>query len=273
MTYEAHELSEAEGAPVELYTFSRGDALQWRYTSADRDLTVSAVLYTSAVIRRGRIEQGPEVRRSNLQLTVPHDFPIAELYKIAPPSDPIKLVVSEYHEGDSDGEVVTKWQGEIADVRFRGVDAELELTPLSGTFGSLGLRRAYQRPCPFVLYGPECRVNQETYRVTGTVVDVSGLVVTVAEADTPPDGYFDGGFIEWEVATGTYERRFIASHAGAELTLDVHPLGLEVDTEVRMYPGCDHTLDACHGKFSNALNYGGMPYIPQKNPFGSDPIY
>lgn len=271
MSYDARERSEAQGRPIELYTFSRGDALQWRYTSADRDVTVSAVLYAAAVIRRNRIEQGPEVARSNLQLTVPHDFPVAELYKIAPPSDPVRLVLAEYHDGDS--EVVTKWQGEIASVRFRGVETEIELTPLSGTFNAIGLRRAYQRTCPFVLYGPECKVDQSLYRVTGEVLGVSGLVVTVAEADTPPDGYFDGGFIEWEIAAGTYERRFISSHVEDELTLDMPPVGLDVGTDVNIYPGCDHTLSTCNAKFGNALNYGGMPYIPTKNPFGGDPIY
>lgn len=271
MTYSARETSEAQGQPIELFLFERGPSIQWRYTSADRDLTVESQLHKAAVIRRGSIEQGSEPQRSNLKLTVPHDFPIAELYKIAPPSDPVSLVLRQYHDGDA--EIATIWQGEIANVGFRGVEADIELTPLSGTLSAVGLRRAYQRPCPYVLYGPECTVNPATYRVTGTVSSVSALTVNVAAADALADGYFDGGFLEWEIATGTYERRFIVSHVGAVLTLDTHPLGLVAGTEVRIYPGCDHSIATCNSKFANELNYGGFPYIPLKNPFGSDPVF
>jgi hypothetical protein len=51
------------------------------------------------------------------------------------------------------------------------------------------------------------------------------------------------------------------------------PQGLAAGTTVTLFPGCDHTLATCSGKFSNTANYGGFPFMPTKNPFGGDPIY
>ena len=42
---------------------------------------------------------------------------------------------------------------------------------------------------------------------------------------------------------------------------------------VTLYPGCDHTLTTCDTAFSNSLNYGGFPAIPQKNPWAGDPVF
>lgn len=272
MTYSTLETSASDGRPVELYTFSRGSAFVWRYTSADRDLLVGTQTYTSAIIRRGSIEQGAEISRSNLRLSVARDFPIASLYKIASPSENVHLVVQQYHYGDTD--VKTLWQGDILGVKFAGTEADIELGPSSATaLKRTGLRRCYQKQCPFALYGPDCTVDPAAFRVTGSVVTVSGLAVQVVEAASRADGYFDGGYLEWAVGAGTYERRFIVTHAGVNLTLDVQPVGLLVGASARLYPGCNHSLATCNSKFSNAANYGGMPYIPTKNPFGGDPVY
>src|SRR5690606_641457 len=136
-----------------------------------------------------------------------------------------------------------------------------------------GLRRCYSRLCTHVLYGPGCRANREAFRVDGIVSGVAGAVITATAWAAFPPGYFDGGYVEWEVATGIFERRFIVAHNAGDLQLASRPVGLPMGAVARAYPGCDHTLNDCNLKFSNVLNYGGMPFIPQKNPMGGDPIY
>jgi uncharacterized phage protein (TIGR02218 family) len=274
MTFDARELSAQDGRPVELYAFTRG-SIVWRYTNADRDQSpVPGSTYASANVRRSNIEQGQELNRSALKLTVPRDLPVAALFHVAPPSDAITLVLSEFHAGDPDLQVVVRWIGRILSVVFRGSDAEITLEPVGTSLRRTGLRRAFQRQCPHVLYGPRCKVLPEDYRAEGEVLDVDGLTVEVAEADAFDDGYFEGGFFEWEIATGVYERRFIFAHIGPLLTLDTPPLGLVATDPARFYPGCDHSLGAngC-GRFDNHDNHGGTPYIPLKNPYGPEPVY
>lgn len=270
MTYDTRERSADTGRPVELYAFARGPMV-WRYTSADRDLVVETQTYAPAVIRRGNIEQGPEVSRAMLKLTVPRNLDVLDLYRIVPPSDDITLTLRQYHAGDS--EIATLWQGVVVAVTFTGAEATIQLEPQASGLRRTGLRRIYQKQCPFALYGPDCKLNPAAHRTTGTVAAISGLTLTVLAAAGHPNGYFEGGYLEWLLVPGVYERRFILAHTTSSLDLDAPPVGIEAGAEVRCYPGCDHAIVTCDSKFANAVNYGGMPYIPLKNPFGSDPVY
>lgn len=271
MTYDSRERSADQARPVELYEFRR-DALAWRYTTADRDYVYALQTFKRAAIRRSNIEQGSELNRSNMRLTMAPDIEILEQYRAGPTTDPVTLTLRQLHEGD--GEAAVIWTGRIVSVApWRNGQAEMVLEPVYTSLRRNGLRRTYQRQCPHVLYGGACGVNPAAFRVTGVAVDVTGTVVQVAEAGTFAAGYFDGGWLEWEVAPSIFERRLIIAHSGTALTLSTQPIGLVIGTAARFYPGCDHTVAACDGKFSNAANYGGMPYIPQKNPYGSDPLY
>lgn len=273
MTYEAAETSAQDGRPVELYTFTRGTVAQ-RFTSADRDQAVAGNTYTAAVIMRGRLEQTAEMNRRALTLTVPRDFPIAELYRVSPPSDPVAVLLQRFHLGDVDAQVATLWTGRVMNVAWGNDLGQATITcePLAVSMRRNGLRRLYGSMCSYVLGGPGCRVSLPALAVAGTVSAVSGVQVQAPEFGALPDGHFDGGVLAYEVGA-VVERRFIVAHTGSTLTLDRRPLGLDVAAVAQAMPGCDHTLATCHDKFDNAPNYGGQPYIPKKNPMGGDPIY
>ena len=72
---------------------------------------------------------------------------------------------------------------------------------------------------------------------------------------------------------GQFDRRAIRSQTGAVVAVAFPLPGLAATDTVNLYPGCDHTLATCESKFSNRLNYGGMPYFPDKNPFSGTSIY
>lgn len=270
MSYDTAETSSASGRPVELYTFARGSKT-WRYTSADRDVVVDGNTHTAAVILRNGISQGSELNRSALTLRVPRSFALAELYRAGIPVDTITLRVHQYHEGD--GEVVGVWGGRLVNCTFEAGAAVIACEPVQTSIRTLGLRRMFQRQCPHVLYGAGCGVDPEAFKATLTVSAVTGLAVTATGLDAEADGWWEGGYLRWQTEPGVYERRWIEGHTGTTVTLTTQPLGLAVDDEIEVFPGCDHFLSTCDAKFDNRLNYGGMPDIPQKNPFGNDPIY
>lgn len=270
MTYDVVERSADQGRPVELFTFSR-DFQRWRYTSADRALVVDSATYLPRSLTRSAIESSYEKARSAITIGAPRDLEVADLYRISPPTLPITCVIQQYHAGD--GEVVTIWSGRILSVEFAGISAQINLEPVYTSIRRIGLRRTFQRQCPHVLYGGACKVNREAFRIDGIVDSVVGSVVNVPEASLLSAGWFAGGYIEWGSALGIPERRFISDHTGAALTLTAVPFGLVGDMPVKLYPGCDHTIATCNGKFANAANYGGFPFFTKKNPFGGDPIY
>jgi hypothetical protein len=211
MTYDARERSADQARPVELYEFRR-EAFTWRYTTADRDYEQDFQIYQRAAIRRSNIEQGSELNRSNLRLTMAPDIEILDQYRAGPTTDPVTLTLRQVHEGD--GQVAVIWTGRIVSVApWRNGQAEMVLEPIYTSIRRNGLRRTYQRGCPHVLYSNACGVNPAQYRVEGVVGGISGAEVTVGAVATFPVGYFDGGVLEWEVAPATWERRFIIGHS------------------------------------------------------------
>lgn len=273
MTYDSRERSADQARPVEFYTFSQ-DLRRWRYTSADRDITIGSLLFAAAAITRPEFEDSAERARAALVLTVPRNLPIADLYRVSPPTEPIGFALQQYHAGDED--LATLWTGRIMGVEFAGLQAQMRLEPSGIAVQRVGLRRLYQTQCPHVLYGQgegRCNVNKAAFAVAGTIGSITGSTISVAAADVLADGWFSGGFVEYTGVGGSLERRFIESHAGAALSLLGIPHGAGAGDAVTIYPGCDHLPATCHTKFNNKPNFGGFEFLPQKNPFGGQPVF
>ena len=270
MTYDAFENSAAGGQPIELYEFRRnGDA--FRFTSAATDQTYAGATWKRAVLTRNNTEQGGDLNRAGLTIRAPRNFLIADLYRVTPPTEPLQVVLRQLHAGDTEAAVV--WSGRVTNVDFSGSEATINCEPVLTSLRRIGLRRLYQTQCPHVLYGPQCGVSKPGFGWPAVVDSVNGAALTSTQAAEKPNGYFDGGYIEWVASANATERRLIVSHLGSQINLPAGITGLPAGAAVTLYPGCDHTLTTCHTKYNNAPNYGGFPYIPTKNPFGGTPIY
>lgn len=267
MSYDAEELSVQSGAPVELYDFAQG-SVSWRYTSSEAEFTDDSqspsVSYTSIAIERSGIESSGEQARNSLSLTVPRTFPVAELFRVSPPSEVITVTVRRVHRGDT-SDIVTSWAGRVLNCDFEGAKATLRCEPITVSLARVGLRRVYQVTCPHVLYGEGCALDKADFDHSTVVYAIDGLELTVDSVNSAYN--YAGGFVEWVNDDGVTERRFIEFHANEVLTLMQPFAGIAVTDAVTIYPGCDHTLTTCDATFANALNYGGQPYFPAVNPF------
>ncbi len=270
MTFDVIEKSAGLGKPIECYDFTRS-YIHYRYTSAQEDLFLDAQTWKSIPIVRSGIELTSEINRATLKVTVARDNELAAFWLISPPSEPVHLILHQRHEGDTDFAVA--WMGRIVAVEWTGITATFIIDPTYTSIKRQGLRRKYQRSCPHVLYGSACRLNAESFRLVTQCDSINGLEITSQDASVNGDTYYAGGFVEWEIENGVFERRYITSHTGAYLYLATNPHNLVAGQGMKLYPGCDHTVTTCNVKFGNMLNYGGMPYIPAKNPFGGSPIY
>lgn len=269
MSIAARETSVDAASPVELYEFRRGSGV-WRYTSASEDIVYDAFTFTAVPLARSGIEQTNETGRAGLRVTLPRDADVVQGFVATPPSEVTLLTVHRQHRLDNETAVV--WMGRVLNAEWHGSEVELNCEPVYTSLQRTGLRRLYQRNCPHVLYGTDCRVSAVTHRVQGTVVALNGNAITVAAAAGFPAGHFAGGYATWS-AGGITEKRMIVAHTGDNVTLSAVPPGLVVGATVMLYPGCDHTLATCEAKFANSANFGGFPFIPTKNPFGGSPIY
>lgn len=276
MTFSAIETSRDDGRPIELYQISY-TSNQWFYTSADRVITYLGVDYEPVPIMRGNIQPVADVSKATLSITMSPDLPVANLYRVSPPSEPVIVTVLNAHY--LDGNFTTVWKGRITSIELKstGTTEEAELT-VDNIFTSLrrtGPKRRCQLQCPFALYGDDCGIARDTWKEDTVLSGMSGLTLTVNSTIGKPDNWYAGGWVTWtNNVNNNTERRAVRSSNGTAgtISLGAIPLGLAITQSIRLYPGCDHTLEGVNGcfpKFNNAARFGGTPYMPPKNPFSS----
>lgn len=270
MTYSSVETSVDDGNPIELYEFVMSP-LSWYYTDNPKTITNGLHDYLTTTISRSKISQSEEINRVDLTITVPRDFAPADRFRVTPSSDPMIVNIRRKHV--TDAEDILIWQGRVMSVSWEGATANLICEPTYSSMRRPGLRRYYTYICAHSLYGSKCRVVSEVYRVSDDVSSVADTVINVPIAGGQADGFYTGGFVEYLTEEGMTEQKLILSHIGSELTLATTPVDLVGGMLISIFPGCDHTIDTCEGKFSNKDNYGGFPYIPTGSPFAGKIIF
>lgn len=256
---------------AELIDIARG-AAHWRYACGNRVGTYNGMVYQPAAIQRGRISESVDLTRNTLDLTMPQDLAVLDQFRGAAPTQPLSVLV--LRQKISDGSTNIIWGGTVGGVTWETHDAIMHCLPPMASMQALALRRCWQVACPHVLYGAGdgmCNASRSAVEAVATITAVDGNVIHAAVFASEADGWWAGGYISWQT-DDTTEVRFITDHTGDALTLLTAAL-LPVGATVTVLPGCDHTLSTCDAKFGNAVNYGGQPWIPVKNPFGSDNIY
>ena len=275
MTFAAVETSVDEGSPLELLMVSYLTN-QWYYTTAESPVSYDGHTYTPLPIKHGAIAQTGDVAKSQLTISVPQDCPVGELFRIQPPTAIVTVTLFQKHAGES--EVKAVWKGRIVNNGWEQPWLNLTTESVFSSLQRLGLRRKYATQCPHPLYSQGhglCNVVKADHKVDYVVTSISGATVNCAAAVGAAAEFFAGGLVTWVHATSGYaEQRMVkSSDALGNFVLTSAPLGLVVGATISTYPGCDHSTEACDSKFNNSLNYGGMPFIPTKNPFNGSTIY
>lgn len=283
------EKSTFSGQPFQLYEFVRnsgGTDFFWRYNSTDRDLIYAGNVFTATPIYDGGIKLSGEAASTEFQVTLPATSDFASAYRLSGtvPSDTVYLRVRRSHGpfivdlGEAYPVVIEArlvWIGTVDGItQTDDIKTVITCAMLSASFRRNGLRYGYQRNCPHVLYASNtCKVVKTDFDVVGTLTAVDGLQISATEFDTMPDGWFDGGFIEYLLASGMTERRMILSHSGADLNLLGFPAELAIGSTVTAFAGCDRTVTTCLTKFNNLANHGGFPHTPGRSPYDGMPVF
>ncbi len=275
MTYIAQEQSIESGSPLELYEITLGTQV-WRYTSGDANYSdiVTGAIYKAAPIIRPNLIYSTDIAKTTLEIQFERTMDFLELFRVTSPSEIVSLIIKRVQRNDTSHEVIVIWSGRILNILWEGAIAKGNCESIRSSSQRFGLRRCFQLQCPHVLYSAACGASKALHEVSGTVTGISADVIIVPESSGGA-GTFTGGYAEWtSVTTSATERRMITNDDGSgNLTLAGIAVGLSIGSPIRIYPGCDHTIDTCELKFSNSLNYGGFPYTPSKNPFGNNPVF
>lgn len=275
MSYQNFEISNQDGRPVALYTFQYGNSY-WRYCTADEDKVVGGQTYLAkAITDEGVVQGGSD--QNDLQITMQSDLPIPLLFNNTQPSGKVWLYIRRWHIGDPASETPLLWSGTVMNaIKVDDAASQLSCRSLGGSYDRKGLRLAWGRQCPHVLYGIGCNNSgsnpKSAHAYSRTIATVDGLRFTCTAHSEPSEGSFTGGFLEYVRADGSAERKGIESQTGNLFTVLGSTSGLEVGSAVTLYPGCPRNTTGCK-LFNNLPNYGGVPHLPGKSPFDGSPVF
>jgi uncharacterized phage protein (TIGR02218 family) len=269
MTFALQETSRESGSVLELYTFIFGLST-FRFTSFQRDVVWQGLSYTSVTISRSNTGASIEDVAGQVTITLPIDNEVPQLFVRNVPGKVGSVQIFRAHINDPAEEIVVLFDGFVANVSLDGeLEAKVLCNPQTKIFDRSAPRIQFMSLCGHILYDERCKVNIALFTFTGLVSALVNNVITVNGAGAVGlADHFTGGFARFPSAS-TDDARLILTQSGDDMTLLIpfaeNVLGQNID----LFAGCDRSLATCDSKFAAVPNYGGFPFVPRKNPFGT----
>lgn len=240
----------------------RRDGVAVGLTSHDRDLPIDGLVHraspgmTPSAIRR---EEGFE----------------AETGDIAGALSSGEIREEDLLAGRWDGARVRLFAVDWTDVGRRvelseGVLGAVEVRDGGFTAELRGVAAGLERPvaeqtspeCRAELGDRRCRVPMAGRRRFARVVACEGAAVTL-DAPEPAANAYGGGRLRWFDGANAGLEAAVARSAGAGVTLRAPPMfEPEAGALLELVEGCGKSLAECAGRFGNALNFRGEPFLP-----------
>lgn len=285
MSFQYQESSSQEGKPLYLFRFVK-QAKEWTYNNTDESITFLGVVYSPFPIEISKFGYSGDARAEGVDITMPHTAELCAYLDSGAASSGVSIFVRKIHmvEAPATGlftppvlaqDAPVIWVGELVGLSRPSVNSRvLRCNTLSLSMQRNGLRLAWGRGCPHMLYDGMCRVDKGSFGVGLGGASVSnGITLSSGTLGGYGSDYFSGGFIEWVVEGVLVERRGIDTHTGNDITLIGGTIGMSGASGFVAYPGCPRTIDVCNGRFGNSMNFGGIRYLQGKNPFSGSPIF
>jgi uncharacterized phage protein (TIGR02218 family) len=256
-----------------LWRLERADGWARGFTDHDQDIAYLGLTYVASTgFLPSAIKSGADLSVDNLDVDgFLDDDALRPEDLTAGRFDGARIDIMLVNWADlSQGHILLRrgWLGEVkrADQRFsaevRGVANRLQQT--SG--------KLYSRLCRTDLGSAECAVNLAPLTDTLAISAVaSGDTFTVPTAR--PSGFYTFGTCSFLTGANAGAATEILSHVGQSVTLFTPtPRPITIGDQVRLVAGCDKTIETCHARFGNVLNFRGEPHIPGNDKVFSYPV-
>lgn len=254
----------SERRPAELYHIWRDGGEHWYYTSGDITITYDGNDYVPATLKRSQVKYDAQLGVVTISIQAAYVTDTVLEYISTNPVEILWISVMKIHRDQDPLEVDVIFIGQIKDVSFKGVQADITCVGFEHFLKQIVPRWRYQLACNHTLFDSQCSLTKIDYRVSAVVtLDATRTIISSAIFDDSEygDNYFTGGELIFGV-----ESRTIVAHSGSDITLIYKMKELEDNDTVDVYPGCDKRLETCRDKFDNIVNSLGFLFIPVKNP-------
>lgn len=253
--------SELEGVAT-FWRIARKDGFALGFTSHDRDLWFDGLLHRAApgmVPSAVRRSAGITNDSADVQGALAHD----------------SIRAADLAAGRFDGARfaigVVNWETRQATVLYNGEAGAISQEDGGFTAELQSAKAALQADlvprtsptCRALFCGSECSLSPAafTHEVTCSAIDADRGVIQLANGPAPQD--LRDGSIRWLDGPHVGLTMQVQRVEGSTIMLD-QALSSQLMTGTRALAreGCDHTLATCHGRFDNAANFRGEPFLP-----------
>ena len=245
------------------WRLERADGVTLGFTSHDRDLAIGDLLYRSApgmLPSAITLSEGFEADTLDVRGALSSDAISGEdLAAGRWDGAAVALFMADW--ADPAAATVPLVRGTLGDVSIsrNGFEAELR-GPTAALDGPVVEQTSPE--CRAALGDKRCRVDMAGWRRIVRITEVlseTAIRVSAAAADE----IYRFGSVRWISGRNCGLATGVAASAGDRLTLRDPPhRPAEPGDLVEIEEGCDKSLATCSGRFGNAINFRGEPYLP-----------
>jgi uncharacterized phage protein (TIGR02218 family) len=143
--------------------------------------------------------------------------------------------------------------GDAFEAEFKGPAAKLDL-PVA-PYTSPGCRARF---CDAA-----CGLSAARFTRRATVASADGSTVTLAAPLGAAADAFAFGALRWlDGLNCGLVSEILESHTNSVTLLSPPAFAVAANARVELLEGCDNTMAMCSGRFANAINFRGEPYLP-----------
>lgn len=241
----------------------RCDGVTLALTDHDRDLIVGSVVFRaapgmtpSAVVRGEGLDADTMEARGAL-----HAAAITEHDLDAGRWDGARVTMSAVDWSDPGAASIPLGEGTIGEVEVRDGAFSAELRGPAARL-ERAVTEATSPECRAELGDRRCRVPMAARRRFARVTASAGATMTLDTAE-PRAGAYGDGRLRWLGGANCGLESVVLNSSAASLTLRMPPaFAVEAGVLVEVIEGCDKRLTTCAGRFGNAINFRGEPFLP-----------
>ncbi len=234
------------------------------FTDHTSDLTISSQLYKAATgFSPTSIETKDKFSVDNLDVAGILDAAaITEADIMAGKYDFAEIEIFMVNVTDLSQGIITHRRGWLGEVTLKNGQFIAEVRGLAQKL-SQNIVELYSPTCRAIFGDNRCKANPASYTVGGAVNTITSRQVFISNSMTQGAGYFSGGEIQFLTGANAGRRMEIKEFANKQFTLVLPlPNNIAVGDTFNAIAGCDKTIGTCAGKFGNAVNFRGEPYVP-----------
>ncbi|OAN64844.1 DUF2163 domain-containing protein [Sphingomonas sp. TDK1] len=243
------------------WRIERRDGVTIGLTAHDRDLMLDGLLYRAAPgMTPSAVERSATLEADSMDVQgVLGGDAISEGDLLAGRWDGARVALFAT-DWTAPGATIPLGEGTIGAIETRDGAITAELRGAAAAFDA-PVAEATSPDCRAALGDARCRVAMAGRRRFARVAGVDGAVVTLDGAEPAANAYGAGRLRWFGGANGGLEDAILASD-GVRVTLARPPRFAGQGALVELVEGCDGRFETCVGRFANAANFRGEPYLP-----------